>query len=75
MWGQPPSAVHWAQPRAIRKPARSPASGSVLISRDTAILSAAAFPAERRACPERSRRDLRLNRPNVYAKLHTIELG
>ena len=32
-------------------------------------------PEGRRACPERSRRDLRLNRPNVYAKLHTIELG
>ena len=36
------------------------------------ILSVAAFQAERRACPERSRRDLRLDRPGAYAKLHHL---
>src|SRR5271166_821926 len=34
------------------------------------ILSVAVCQAERKACPERSRRDLLLNRPGAPAKLH-----
>jgi hypothetical protein len=36
----------------------------------TVILSGAVFQAERRACPERSRRDLPLHRRNAQAKVH-----
>jgi len=34
-----------------------------------AILNAAVLQADWRACPERNRRDLPLNRPNAQAKL------
>ena len=34
------------------------------------IASGAVFQAERGACPERSRRDLPLNRPIAKAKVH-----
>jgi ATP synthase I subunit len=39
------------------------------------ILSGAAFQAERRACPERSRRDLPLNRRRAPAKRHRPEFS
>jgi len=38
--------------------------------RDVVILSGAVLQTQRRACPERSRRDFPLHQPRAWAKMH-----